>query len=57
MKIGFDPPPNPALVLPAAKLAEYLQATVPGFHGPLVAEKFAGGQSNPTYTSDAARGR
>jgi aminoglycoside phosphotransferase (APT) family kinase protein len=46
-----------SLKMPEGKLAEYLQATVPGFHGPLVAEKFAGGQSNPTYKLDAASGR
>lgn len=30
-------------------LAEYLQDKIPGFSGPLTAEKFAGGQSNPTF--------
>ena len=38
------------------KLATYLETHVPGFHGPLTAEKFAGGQSNPTYRIDAASG-
>ena len=37
-------------------LAAYLQAQVPGFRGPLVATKFKGGQSNPTYRIDAASG-
>jgi aminoglycoside phosphotransferase (APT) family kinase protein len=55
MKIGFQTRAD--LVLPEAALAEYLQAHVPGFHGPLVAQKFAGGQSNPTYKIDAASGR
>jgi aminoglycoside phosphotransferase (APT) family kinase protein len=55
MKIGFEP--RDALKLPDAALADYLQAHVPGFHGPLVSEKFAGGQSNPTYKIDAASGR
>lgn len=55
MKIGFDA--RAALALPEAALADYLQDAVPGFRGPLVAEKFAGGQSNPTYKIDAASGR
>jgi aminoglycoside phosphotransferase (APT) family kinase protein len=46
-----------SLALPEARLAEYLEAHVPGFHGPLVAEKFKGGQSNPTYKIDAASRR
>lgn len=39
-----------------AKLADYLEAQVPGFKGPLSAEKFAGGQSNPTFKITAASG-
>lgn len=31
------------------RLAAYLRQQLPGFGGPLVAEQFAGGQSNPTY--------
>jgi aminoglycoside phosphotransferase (APT) family kinase protein len=46
-----------ALALPEAALSDYLTLCVPGFHGPLVATKFAGGQSNPTYKLDAASGR
>ena len=42
--------------LPEPALAEYLQAHVDGFRGPLRARKFAGGQSNPTYRIDAASG-
>jgi len=38
------------------KLAEYLEAQVAGFKGPLSAEKFAGGQSNPTFKITAASG-
>jgi len=38
------------------KLAEYLQTNVDGFRGPLSAEKFAGGQSNPTFLIRAASG-
>ncbi|MEH6581789.1 MAG: phosphotransferase family protein [Halioglobus sp.] len=35
------------------QLREYLSATVPGFTGDLTAEKFAGGQSNPTFKLSA----
>jgi aminoglycoside phosphotransferase (APT) family kinase protein len=45
-----------AMALPEAALADYLQARVPGFRGPLTATKFKGGQSNPTYRIDAASG-
>ncbi|MCV6597062.1 MAG: phosphotransferase family protein [Mangrovicoccus sp.] len=37
-------------------LSNYLSAHLPGFEGPLNAEKFAGGQSNPTYLLTAASG-
>jgi len=43
--------------LPEAELGRYLEAQVPGFRGPLRAEKFKGGQSNPTYLIEAASGR
>jgi aminoglycoside phosphotransferase (APT) family kinase protein len=39
------------------KLATYLEARISGFHGPVSAEKFAGGQSNPTFLLTAASGR
>jgi len=45
------------LALDTVRLAAYLEAQLPGFRGPLTAEKFAGGQSNPTYRIDAASGR
>lgn len=32
-----------------ARLSEWMAAHVPGFAGPIQAERFAGGQSNPTY--------
>jgi aminoglycoside phosphotransferase (APT) family kinase protein len=48
--------PDP-LALPLPALTEYLAAHLPGFHGPLHAEKFPGGQSNPTYRLDAGNGR
>ena len=38
------------------KLAGYLEDNVAGFKGPLKAEKFAGGQSNPTFKITAASG-
>lgn len=38
------------------KLAAYLESHLDGFHGPLSAEKFPGGQSNPTFRIDAASG-
>ncbi len=39
------------------KLARYLEDRIPGFRGPLVATKFAGGQSNPTFMLEARSGR
>lgn len=39
------------------KLANYLEHNVPGFKGPLHADKFAGGQSNPTFRIHAASGQ
>ena len=39
-----------------AQLADYLEDKVAGFKGPLTAEKFAGGQSNPTFKITAASG-
>jgi aminoglycoside phosphotransferase (APT) family kinase protein len=38
-----------ALRFDEARLAAYLAAKVPGFHGPLTVRQFKGGQSNPTY--------
>ncbi len=43
--------------LDTQKLASYLECHVPGFKGPLTAEKFPGGQSNPTYAINAESGR
>jgi aminoglycoside phosphotransferase (APT) family kinase protein len=45
-----------SLELPTEILAAYLEAHLAGFRGPLVATKFKGGQSNPTYRIDAASG-
>jgi aminoglycoside phosphotransferase (APT) family kinase protein len=38
-------------------LVPYLQQHVAGFEGPATAEKFAGGQSNPTFKISAASGQ
>ncbi len=38
------------------QLSRYLEASMPGFEGPLSAEKFAGGQSNPTFRIRAQSG-
>ncbi|HEY2394379.1 MAG TPA: phosphotransferase [Rudaea sp.] len=46
-----------SLALPAATLSAYLETRLTGFHGPLTATKFKGGQSNPTYLIEAASGR
>jgi aminoglycoside phosphotransferase (APT) family kinase protein len=35
--------------LDTSKLSEYLAAHIDGFRGPVTADKFAGGQSNPTF--------
>ena len=45
------------LELDTTKLERYLLAHIPEFKGPLNAEKFAGGQSNPTYLLSSASGR
>ncbi|MBL8420108.1 MAG: phosphotransferase [Dechloromonas sp.] len=38
------------------KLARYLEDRIPGFKRPLVATKFTGGQSNPTFLLEAQSG-
>lgn len=43
--------------LPEQALATYLQSAIAGFRGPVVATKFKGGQSNPTYLIEAASGK
>ena len=40
-----------------AKLEQYLSNHVEGFKGPLSAEQFSGGQSNPTFLLTAASGK
>ncbi len=39
----------PALRLDVTRLEDYLTAHIEGFAGPLTAQQFKGGQSNPTY--------
>ncbi|WP_076536687.1 phosphotransferase family protein [Shewanella sp. UCD-KL21] len=38
------------------QLTQYLERHITGFHGPITLEKFAGGQSNPTFKLQAATG-
>src|SRR5438270_13606999 len=42
--------------LPLDRLEAWLRSHVEGFRGPVAAERFAGGQSNPTYRLTAASG-
>ena len=42
--------------LDETRLADWLRGNVAGFAAPVTVEKFAGGQSNPTYRVDAASG-
>src|SRR3954467_6775364 len=43
--------------LPLDRLEAWLRGHVAGFRGPVSAERFAGGQSNPTYRLSAASGQ
>lgn len=43
--------------LDLTRLARYLEDHVPGFRGPVIAEKFAGGQSNPTFLLQTPKAR
>jgi aminoglycoside phosphotransferase (APT) family kinase protein len=43
--------------LPLDRLEAWLRGHVEGFRGPVAAERFAGGQSNPTYRLTAASGQ
>jgi aminoglycoside phosphotransferase (APT) family kinase protein len=40
--------------LDTESLSRYLTSRIPGFSGPITAEKFPGGQSNPTFKLNAA---
>lgn len=42
--------------LPVDRLTDWLNDNLPGFRGPLRVERFAGGQSNPTFRLDSASG-
>ncbi|WP_299771945.1 phosphotransferase family protein [uncultured Pseudoteredinibacter sp.] len=42
--------------LDVVKLASYLEANIEGFKGPISADKFPGGQSNPTFKISAESG-
>ena len=44
-------------VLDEARLTAYLEACLDGFHGPITARKFPGGQSNPTFLIETAAQR
>jgi aminoglycoside phosphotransferase (APT) family kinase protein len=46
-----------AAQLDTAVLARYLEARLPGFKGPVVAEKTPTGQSNPTFVLATPSGR
>ncbi|MBD3680197.1 MAG: phosphotransferase family protein [Rhodobacteraceae bacterium] len=46
-----------AAQLDTAAVAKWLEANLPGFEGPVEAEKFAGGQSNPTFRLITPKGR
>ena len=50
-------PMNASLQFDVETLTRYLTAHMPGFHGPMSVEKFAGGQSNPTFLLTALSGR
>jgi aminoglycoside phosphotransferase (APT) family kinase protein len=47
---------NAGLQFDVESLGRYLEAHVPGFRAPLSVEKFAGGQSNPTFLLKAQSG-
>ncbi|BFM08193.1 phosphotransferase [Halioxenophilus aromaticivorans] len=46
-----------SIQLDTQTLAGYLEQNIQGFKGPLTAEKFAGGQSNPTFLLTTASGK
>src|SRR5262245_7029309 len=47
---------NAVRELPLERLEAWLATNVEGFRGPVTAERFAGGQSNPTYKLMTASG-
>lgn len=52
-----SPAAQPGMILDELALARYLEAHWPGFKGPVTVEKFAGGQSNPTFMLTHADGK
>lgn len=48
---------NTDLYFDSERLTRYLTQNVPGFEGPMSVDKFAGGQSNPTFLLSARSGR
>ncbi|MCP3710684.1 phosphotransferase [Paraburkholderia sp. CNPSo 3274] len=48
---------NASLQFDVEALTRYLTAHMPSFQGPMSVEKFAGGQSNPTFLLEAQSGR
>jgi aminoglycoside phosphotransferase (APT) family kinase protein len=48
-----EPSASAAVQLDTASLERYLSSVMPGFKGPITAEKCAGGQSNPTFRISA----
>lgn len=42
--------------LPIDRLTDWLRENLPGFQGPVRVERFAGGQSNPTFRLESASG-
>ena len=44
-------------MLDTTRLAAYLEASISGFQGPLSVQKFAGGQSNPTFLLESPSGK
>ena len=48
---------KPAHRIDAARLAEFLSDTVPGYEGPVTLQQFEGGQSNPTYLLTTPRAK
>jgi aminoglycoside phosphotransferase (APT) family kinase protein len=50
---GLRPPPDQH-AFDAARLADWMQARIEGFAGPIDVQQFAGGQSNPTFLVQSA---
>ena len=51
-----EPTPGGTHDLPLDRLEAWLRGHVEGFRGPIAAERFTGGQSNPTYRLEAGSG-